>query len=308
MRRLITLLILLLCLSAEAAQKRVLRLRAESTVSTPQVTLKDIVLDVSRLSPAEQEFVIMDSPEVNKQVTLVWVAYRLQNLASLMDISLAGPGRLTIIRQADNAFVEEVRVLALAKMATVAPWKDSQCDLDFDAAECRRIALLSGNGKASIVEAVEGATPDTVRLRLSCEKTAPVLISGRLSRQVTVLTFRNALAKGSVINTSDILATMVRSDASLRNLPSRPEEVIGMELTQPVAVGARARFTDLMQPFCCKKGDVVQAQADAGGLVLSVMTSALAPGRKGDLIKAQNLQSKKAVDVELTGPGQGRVR
>ncbi len=308
MRRLITLLILLLCLSAEAAQKRVLRLRAESTVSAPQVTLKDIALDVSLLSPSEQEFVIMESPEVNKQVTLVWVAYRLQNLASLMDISLAGPGRLTIVRQADNAFVEEVRVLALAKMAGIAPWKDSQCDLEFDAAESRRIALQSGNGKVSILDAVEGSTPDTVRIRLSCEKSAPILINGRLSRQVTVLAFRNALPKGAVINPSDILAAMVRSDANLRNLPSRPEEVIGMELTQPVAVGARARFSDLTQPFCCKKGDVIQAQTDAGGLILSVMTNALAPGRKGDLIKAQNLQSKKIIDVELTGPGQAKVR
>jgi flagella basal body P-ring formation protein FlgA len=73
-------------------------------------------------------------------------------------------------------------------------------------------------------------------------------------------------------------------------------------------VGARARFSDLMQPFCCKRDDIVDAQVDVGGMVLSVKTKALAAGRKGDLIKALNPRSKQVIDIELIGPGLARVR
>jgi flagella basal body P-ring formation protein FlgA len=51
----------------------------------------------------------------------------------------------------------------------------------------------------------------------------------------------------------------------------------------------------------------LQISAHAGGITVGATAEAMRDGRKGDRIPARNIQSKRMVEVIVTGPGRGDI-
>lgn len=157
------------------------------------------------------------------------------------------------------------------------------------------VDLSRGNGRYNV--------------RLSCPAPAPwsiyVPVEVRVFRDTVVS--NRAMARGEIIGPNDVRLeernVLAPGTAGLTQL----EDAIGLELRRPVPMNSMLPGSAVVAPLLVRRGDRLQVSAHAGGITVGATAEALRDGRRGDRIPARNLQSKRLVEVIVTGPGKGDI-
>ncbi len=112
------------------------------------------------------------------------------------------------------------------------------------------------------------------------------------------------LDRGDAIQAKD-LVMVKRPAAQVGADVVRPlADLIGMVPRRALKAGEMIRSADLAKPILVEKSSLVSVTYVTRGLTLTMRGRAQGAGSMGDVVKVQNLQSKKIVEGMVTGPAQ----
>src|SRR6478735_7379119 len=92
------------------------------------------------------------------------------------------------------------------------------------------------------------------------------------------------IARGDVIGESDLTYTTVDGAALMSGVPTKMEEVKGMQSRRVLSAGQPFRNDDLRRPIVITKGQSVTMQFSAPGVELTAMGRAMSEGGIGDMV------------------------
>lgn len=115
------------------------------------------------------------------------------------------------------------------------------------------------------------------------------------------------IVRGDVIGESDLTYATVDGNALMSGVPTKMEEVKGMQARRMLAAGQPFRGDDLRRPIVITKGQTVTMQFSAPGVELTAMGRAMSEGGVGDTVTIQNPASFRMVAATVISPGVVRA-
>lgn len=87
-------------------------------------------------------------------------------------------------------------------------------------------------------------------------------------------------------------------------IPAKMDQVVGSVVRGRVEAGKVVMAKDVEPPIVVQRGDIINIDCIAGTVVVSTTARAKEPGREGDVIQLQSLNSKKSFSARVNGPGR----
>ena len=115
------------------------------------------------------------------------------------------------------------------------------------------------------------------------------------------------IARGDVIGESDLTYTTVDGAALMSGVPTKIDEVKGMQTRRMLSSGQPFRGDDLRKPIVITKGETVTMQFIVPGVQLTAMGRAMSEGGIGDTVTIQNPASYRMVAGIVVAPGTVRA-
>lgn len=137
---------------------------------------------------------------------------------------------------------------------------------------------------------------------------AIVLTSGSaFAGTVRILVPSHDIARGETINESDLTFTTVDGSALMAGVPTKMDEVKGMQSRRMLVAGQPFRAEDVRRPIVVTKGQTVTMQFLAPGVELTAMGRAMSEGGVGDTVTIQNPISYRMIAGMVVAPGTVRA-
>jgi len=115
------------------------------------------------------------------------------------------------------------------------------------------------------------------------------------------------IARGETIAESDLTFTTVDGAALMSGVPTKMDEVKGMQSRRMLAAGQPFRAEDVRRPIVVTKGQTVTMQFLAPGVELTAMGRAMSEGGVGDTVTIQNPISYRMIAGTVVAPGTVRA-
>jgi flagella basal body P-ring formation protein FlgA len=131
--------------------------------------------------------------------------------------------------------------------------------------------------------------------------------SSAFAATVRVVVPTHDIARGDTIGESDLTFATVDGDALMSGVPTKMEEVKGMQARRVLSAGRPFRGEDVRRPVVVTKGQTVTMQFAAPGVELTAMGRAMSEGGVGDTVTVQNPASYRMVSAIVVAPGTVRA-
>jgi flagella basal body P-ring formation protein FlgA len=128
-----------------------------------------------------------------------------------------------------------------------------------------------------------------------------------LAGTVRIVVPAHDIARGETIGESDLTYSMVDGSALMSGVPTRIDEVKGMQTRRMLAAGQAFRAEDTRRPIVIAKGQTVTMQFAAPGVELTAMGRAMSEGGVGDTVTIQNPVSYRMISGTVVAPGTVRA-
>jgi len=151
----------------------------------------------------------------------------------------------------------------------------------------------AGTGRFSAVLAVADSNSVAGGLRFS----------GRAIEIVEVPVLARKIERGEVISPRDIVIDRLPRSALRDDMITDADRLTGMSARRVLKEGAPLSKDLLMEPLLVHRGDLVTIIYRSPGLTLTTRGRALSAGARGEVIQVYNIQSKRTVEAEISGPG-----
>jgi flagella basal body P-ring formation protein FlgA len=115
------------------------------------------------------------------------------------------------------------------------------------------------------------------------------------------------IARGETIGEGDLAFTSVDGSALMSGVPTKMDEVRGMQTRRMLAAGQPFRADDVRHPIVVAKGQTITMQFTAPGVELTAMGRAMSEGGVGDTVTIQNPVSYRMIAAIVVGPGTVRA-
>jgi flagella basal body P-ring formation protein FlgA len=115
------------------------------------------------------------------------------------------------------------------------------------------------------------------------------------------------IARGDTIGESDLTYTTVDGAALMSGVPTKIDEVKGMQARRVLASGQAFRNDDVRKPIVITKGETVTMQFAMPGVELTAMGRAMSEGGIGDTVTMQNPASYRMISGVVVAPGTVRA-
>ena len=148
----------------------------------------------------------------------------------------------------------------------------------------------------------------TVGVRCNGSKPWTVYVPVTITTETTVVTLRQPLARGTIVTASDVLLTRMTGLRPEQPYIGEIDQVIGRELTRPMAKGTPLLPAMLRNPAILEKGDTAPLVVIAGNLTVRSTGEALQQGAVGDTILLENRRSGQTVEGEVQADGSVLIR
>jgi flagellar basal body P-ring formation protein FlgA len=113
--------------------------------------------------------------------------------------------------------------------------------------------------------------------------------------------------RGDTITENDLAYAMVDGTQLISGIPTKMDEVEGMQARRVLAAGQAFRSDDVRRPVVVTKGQTVTMEFEAPGVELSAMGRAMSEGGVGDTVTVQNPASYRMISAIVTAPGTVRA-
>ena len=115
------------------------------------------------------------------------------------------------------------------------------------------------------------------------------------------------IVRGDVIGESDLTYSTVDGNALMSGVPTKMEEIKGMQARRVLSAGQPFRGDDVRRPIVITKGQSVTMQFSAPGVELIATGRAMSEGGIGDMVTIQNLASFRMIAATVIAPGVVRA-
>ncbi len=134
-----------------------------------------------------------------------------------------------------------------------------------------------------------------------------VRLTGTAVETAEVPVLVRAINRGDLIKASDlVMERRPRSEVG-NDAVTGEAYAIGRAARRALRASQVIRQSDLMKPEIVQRNDTVTIFFEAPGIMLTVRGKAMDSGAEGDVINVTNVQSKRAVQATITGPGRVTV-
>ncbi len=306
----ILVMLALLCLYAvpSAAAPVTVAVNAEATVTGPIITLGELATitgdDKERIKAlAAIKLGNASSPGHRLALTSDTLGVRLAGAgADLSDINWLVPPTIIITTAAQTISGDRLQAAASEALLT----------------------QLSGDGDTELSVTPLGTPPDVMAplgsvdlkaefpagIRFNAPTAAVVAISadGRpfttvslrfnvKAYQQVVVAARNIAAREAI--TADSVRTERREIGKMAGYITDTGKVLGLAARRPITAGTPLTEAAVDKPLMVKRGTVVTILVKAGGMIITAGGQAMQDGREGELIRVQNVTSRRIVSARV---------
>ncbi|HKX63685.1 MAG TPA: flagellar basal body P-ring formation chaperone FlgA [Rhizomicrobium sp.] len=115
------------------------------------------------------------------------------------------------------------------------------------------------------------------------------------------------IARGDTISENDLTYATVDGAALMSGVPTKMDEVKGMQARRMLSSGQPFRGDDVRRPIVITKGQTVTMQFIVPGVELTAMGRAMSEGGVGDTVTIQNPVSYRMISGTVVAPGTVRA-
>ena len=115
------------------------------------------------------------------------------------------------------------------------------------------------------------------------------------------------IARGDTIGENDLTYATVDGAALMSGVPTKFDEVKGMQTRRTLSAGQPFRGDDVRRPIVITKGQTVTMQFIVPGVELTAMGRAMSEGGVGDTVTIQNPVSYRMISATVVAPGTVRA-
>ncbi|WP_156890126.1 flagellar basal body P-ring formation chaperone FlgA [Silanimonas lenta] len=156
-------------------------------------------------------------------------------------------------------------------------------------------------------EALQAHAVSAVNVEVACPSGWRLFVPVRVQRVQPVLVLAEALAPGQPIPAS-ALRVETRDAARLGAAPlTDPAQAIGQVLRRGGRPGQVLTRADLVLAAAVKRGEPVSLVAGGGGFEVRMAGRALGDAATGEVVRVENLSSRRVLSGVVAGPGEVRV-
>jgi len=124
---------------------------------------------------------------------------------------------------------------------------------------------------------------------------------------VRIVVPAHAIARGDTLAEGDLTYTTVDGAALMSGVPTKINEVVGLQARRMLSAGQPFRGDDVKKPIVITKGETVTMQFIVPGVELTAMGRAMSEGGVGDTVTIQNPASYRMISGVVTAPGTVRA-
>ncbi|HKU65182.1 MAG TPA: flagellar basal body P-ring formation chaperone FlgA [Rhizomicrobium sp.] len=136
----------------------------------------------------------------------------------------------------------------------------------------------------------------------------PVLATGSaFAGTVRIVVPAHDIARGDTISENDLTYATVDGAALMSGVPTKMDEVKGMQTRRMLSSGQPFRGDDVRRPIVITKGQTVTMQFIVPGVELTAMGRAMSEGGVGDTVTIQNPVSYRMISGTVVAPGTVRA-
>ncbi len=173
-----------------------------------------------------------------------------------------------------------------------------------------RLRLAQCNQPLSVFFPTGASHFGTTTLGVECNGDSPwkTYVSVTITGSAPMVTNTRALARGTVLQLSDL--NVINRDITYlqEGFYSNPAEVVGMVVERPLMQGSVLNPKNLRPRLQVRRGDLVSILAEATGVQVYVKGFALMDGHHGEDIRVRNQSTQREIQAEVIGPGQVQVK
>lgn len=156
-------------------------------------------------------------------------------------------------------------------------------------------------------DALQAQALSAVNVEVSCPGGWRLFVPVQVQRVQPVLVLTAAVAPGQPL-TAAALTLETRDAARLGAAPlTDPAQAIGHSLRLGGRPGQVLRRSDLVLQAMVKRGEPVALVAGGGGFEVRTAGRALADAGEGDVVRVENLRSRRVVSGVVSAPGEVRI-
>ena len=113
--------------------------------------------------------------------------------------------------------------------------------------------------------------------------------------------------RGDTISESDLTYATVDGAQLISGVPTKMDEVKGMQARRTLSAGQAFRSDDVRRPIVITKGQTVTMEFEEPGVQLTAMGRAMSEGGVGDTVTVQNPASYRMISAVVAAPGTVRA-
>lgn len=286
-------------------------LKSSLETTASDILVKDLIKSTNGVDEALQNLKIFDAPTKGEPqyFTVYDVAYAMNRHNALHHLRLVGRG-VTISYTGVSPKVLKITQLTRQAMANRAPWKSWDIQVTFSLADEIQLRATPefDHLKISILDAKSMLGQVPLRLRFFDQEGTEVArtdIKPDIQREVKVLTAKDSLKMGHILQAEDLEYITINVGDDRQNYLSDKAACIGRELNRGLKAGELITDRYLLEPTCVERGDWLRVACNVGALNVTVRVMALEQGRLADFIKVENPKTRKRFMVKLTGNKEG---
>lgn len=308
--------LLLIATSVYAVDGIRITLKATAEIGPETLRLKDLG-ELRGGSPAQMkamgDTVVAKSPQPGQTRFVGGDYIRLRLRQAGFDTSpiiFRGAADVRISRKSAALPVQEIRQAVESTIRHRMPWNGEHVSINgirFD----ETVQLPVGKVTYRIVpkrnEDYLGSTILALHLFVDGEPVRKLWVNATISVMADVVVAVRPLGKHQYIRMEDM--SIERRDlASIGSDPiTRLEDVLGNRTTRMIYPQTVLQTDMIALPPLVKRGDIVKIVADAGPMTITATGLVRQQGRKGDVVRVMNTDSKRIILARITGPGAVKV-
>ncbi|WP_025898724.1 flagellar basal body P-ring formation chaperone FlgA [Sneathiella glossodoripedis] len=296
-----------------------LTLQGVSLLQAAEVTLKHNISvegesitfgDVFHGAAHKSDYVIASSPAPGKRI--VFNASSLAFVAKKHGLSWTPKQairQISVLREGTRIPEQQIREELMIALETELGGSEFEMQLSQ-----RTPAILVGTDEDPIAM-VENISYNLAKEAFSAILVAPATsdnprrykVSGKIYKQILVPVASRLIPAGEVISETNMDYKLVRANRVSRNVAVHMEDVLGRSPKRAVRTGGTIALNNLGDPVTVAKGKLVAVTLKNGGIALSITGRALESGSTGDIIRVENINSRKPVQAQIVSPQEVRI-
>jgi len=295
-------------------RKRILEIKPRIISKHYNIKLLDLVLNPNILSDYEKnlEVIKVSTYKNEEKISLITLAYSMQQYPELVNVYLRGPDQITIQNSLKDFYLAKAKQGLFEYISKTPPWIDWKVDVSFETDD-EKIITSVGHFNYIHVQAINNrAMLGNVSFRVAYFDNHNSLIeentiSPIIKRELEVVVLTNNLTRNHIITDANIQTMPILVGSEKHSYLTDKKNCIDKELNRKLSAGSLLRLEYLRNPIQAERGDIIWVTYQSKSLSIRITAKAMETGRRGETIKAKNLSSKKIINVELIGSKQAIV-